>query len=429
MNKKQKLAIDRVVGYALCLVLRIPALILEGVLKRKHVMPPVESPKRIVVAKYLGIGSILQATPMLKGLKDRYPDAQLIFISLQSNKGLLSKYEFIDEVLCVNDSSIFQITLTSFRVIAELISRKVDLFLDLEVHSTYGSLMCLLSCSKNRLGFSLEDRDYKAFMYTHLLYLNTSFPIRYCYSQLGQLAGMAPTSGKEEPICPVLTEKDLARVRKQIEATFNFPHKGIIAINPNASDLRYERRWSRAGFAAVAKYLTQEGYAVALVGASAEHDYVQGIIQLLGNEAGGVRNIAGAFPLLDFFGFLGQCSLVITNDSGVMNMALTLPIPQLLLAGPVNPEQYFIPGNFRTYIYYQTYCSPCTHYIDTPPCAGDNICMQEIKSEEVIAVSERLLRGESVKPKHTVEFSSNSEVLGVLKDRGKIMKIYSEYKS
>ena len=95
-------------------------------------------------------------------------------------------------------------------------------------------------------------------------------------------------------------------------------------------------------------------------------------------------------------------------------MALTLPVPQLLLAGPVNPEQYFIPSDFRTYIYYQTYCSPCTHYIDTPPCAGDNICMQEIKSDEVITVSEQLLRGESVKPKRTVEFLSNSEVLGVL---------------
>ena len=82
MNKKQKKAIDRSVGYFLCLILRIPALILEGVLKRKHAMPPLEPPKIIVVAKYLGIGSILQATPMLKGLKDKYPDSKLIFVSL-----------------------------------------------------------------------------------------------------------------------------------------------------------------------------------------------------------------------------------------------------------------------------------------------------------------------------------------------------------
>ncbi len=428
MNKKQKVAIDRVVGYALCLVLRIPALVLERALRRSHVMPLRESPKRIVVAKYLGIGSILQATPMLKGLKNKYPDAQLIFVSLKSNKGLLSHYEFVDDILCVDDSSIFRIVITSFRVIVELISRKIDLFLDLEVHSTYGSLMCLLSCSKNRLGFSLEDRDFKAFMYTHLLYLNTDFPIRYCYSQLGQLAGMDPPSAKDEPLSPTLSEKDLERGRQQVEAIFDFEHKGIIAINPNASDLRYERRWSRESFAVVARYFTQQGYAVALVGSSAEHGYVQGIVDLLGSDTDRIRNVAGVFSLLEFFAFLGQCSLVLTNDSGVMNMSLTLPVPQLLLAGPVNPEQYFIPNEFRTYIYYRTYCSPCTHYVDTPPCAGDNICMQEIQTEEVIDVCERLLRGENVSPKRSESFSYNSEVLGVLKDRGKIIKIYNEHK-
>ena len=421
MNKKNKIFIDRVVGFALSVILRIPALVLERIFQRNHDMPPRESPKTIVVAKYLGIGSILQATPMLKGLKNKYPDSQLIFISLKSNKGLLSHYEFVDDILCVDDSSIFRIVVTSISVIVELISRKIDLFLDLEAHSTYGSLMCMLSCSKNRLGFSLNDKDYRAFMYTHLLYLNTSFPIRYCYNQLGRLAGMdSPSDRESEPICPTLSEAEVEQVRKRVEITFDFEHKGIIAINPNASDLRYERRWSRTNFAAVARYFTQQGYAVALVGASTENGYVQGIIDLLGNDSDKVRNVAGVFSLLDFFAFLGQCSLVVTNDSGVMNMALTLAVPQLLLAGPVNPEQYFIPNEFRAYIYYQTYCSPCTHYVDTPPCAGDNICMQQILPEEVIDFCERLLRGENVKPKRSVYFSYHYEILGVLKDKGKV---------
>lgn len=419
MNKTHKLFIDRVVGYAFCVVLRVPALILEHFLQRNHVMPPREAPQKIVVAKYLGIGSILQATPMLKGLKTKYPDSQLIFVSLKSNMGLLSRYEFIDDILCVDDSTLFRIILTSLSVIVKLISRKMDLFLDLEVHSTYGSLMCLLSCSKNRLGFSIKDADHTAFIYTHLLYLNTSFPIRYCYNQLGQVAGMDPPPIGSEPLYPALSETDVEQVRTRVKEIFDFEHKGIIVINPNASDLRYERRWSRASFAVVARHFRQQGYAVALVGASAEYGYVQGIIDLLGYDADRARNIAGAFSLLEFFAFLKLCSLVVTNDSGVMNMSLTLPVPQLLLAGPVNPEQYFIPNEFRTYIYYQTYCSPCTHYVDTPPCAGDNLCMQQIQPNEVIECCERLLGGESVNPRRSVSLACNSEVLGVLKDRGK----------
>jgi len=428
MNKKQKKAIDRSIGFVLCIILRIPALCLEMILKRKHDMPPTEAPQRIVVAKYMGIGSILQATPLLKGLKDKYPDSQLIFVSLASNKDLLSHYEFIDDILCVDDSSIFCIVTSSLGVIIQLILKRVDLFLNLEVHSTYGSLMCLLSSSKNRLGFSLEDRDHKAFMYTHLLYLNTDFPIRYCYIQLGRLAGINTPSNVDEPICPTLSEIDLERVSGKIEAIFNFKHKGIIVINPNASDLRYERRWSRQNFADIASHFMRQGYAIALVGSSSEFEYVEGVIKLINGDASRIRNLAGFFSLIDFFAFLKSCSLVLTNDSGVMNMALTLPVPQLLLAGPVSPEQYFVPNEFRTYIYYQTYCSPCTHYVETPPCAGDNICMQLIRPQEVIGACERLLRGENVSPKLAESFTYHSEVLGVLKDRGNIIKIYNEQK-
>jgi len=288
----------------------------------------------------------------------------------------------------------------------------------LEAHSTYGSLMCFLSCSKNRLGFSLEDEDHRAFLYTHLLYLNTNFPIRYCYSQLGQLAGIERPEGSIEPLCPDFHKSDHESVQKKMKEIFNLENSGIIALNPNASDLRYERRWSRENFAAVARYFANQGYAVALVGASSEYEYVEGIVEMVGDGAQKVYNVAGKFSLLEFFVFLKNCCLLVTNDSGVMNMALTLPIPQLLLAGPVDPEQYFLPNDRRTYIYHQTYCSPCTHYIATPPCGGNNICMQLIRFEEVIRICESLLNGQKVKPIRNLLYSYHSEVLGVLKNRG-----------
>jgi len=418
MNKKQKIAIDRVFGLIISLVLRLPALLLEKTLKRNHSMPPSEEPKTIVVAKYLGIGSILQASPMIRDLKRRYPNTRLIFLSLKANQELLSRYKFIDHIICVDDATIIQVLLTSLRATVELIFKRIDLFLDLEAHSTYGSLMCFLSCSKNRLGFSLQDEDHRAFLYTHLLYLNTNFPIRYCYGQLGQLAGIEPSQGIIEPLCPELYEKEFEKAQSKIKELFNFEHLGIIAINPNASDLRYERRWSRAGFASLARYFAKKGYAIALVGASSEHDYVESIVKIMEDGEGKVRNVAGKFSLLEFFAFLKHCRLLVTNDSGVMNMGLTLPVPQLLLAGPVDPEQYFITNSYRAYIYHQTYCSPCTHYIATPPCGGDNVCMQQIQNEEVVEICERLLSGQIVHSKRRILNSYHSEVLGVLKNLG-----------
>lgn len=406
-------------GNILCVVLRIPALILEKVLRRDHSMPPKRPPQFIVVAKYLGIGSIVQATPMLKGLKEKYPSTKIVFLSLATNKGLLSRYDFVDEVVCVDDSSLVRVVTSSILALLYLARKKIDLFIDLEVYSTYGSIMCLLSLAKNRLGFSVEDADFKSFMYTHLLYLNKGFPMRYCYNQIGELAGMDPPSGLAEPLCPSLSHADLELVQAKVHEVFDFEYRGIIALNINASDLRFERRWTRQGFAEVAREFSKKGYAIALVGSRAEREYVQGVIDHLAKDAKHVRNLAGSFSLIEFFAFLRQCCLVVTNDSGVMNMALTLPVPQLLLAGPVDPEQYFIPNDFRTYIYYQTYCSPCTHYVDTPPCAGNNVCMQQIRPGNVIEISERLLAGEYVAPQRSLSLTYKSEVLGVLRDKGK----------
>lgn len=419
MNKKQKIAIDRVFGLILCLTLRLPALLMERTLHRNHRMPPSNHPKKIVVAKYMGIGSILQASPMLQEMKKKYPNALLIFLSLKSNKEFLSRYRFIDHIICVDDSTIFRLLLTSLLAMQELIFARIDIFLDLEAHSTYGSLMCFLSCAKNRLGFSIADEDHRAFLYTHLLYLNTNFPIRYCYSQLGQLAGIEPIHGDLDPICPDLYQSDLERMHEKKKQYFNCGHLGIIAINPNASDLRYERRWSRESFASVARYFAKKGYAVAMVGSSSEREYVESIVKMIGDGAEKVYNVAGIFPLLEFFAFLKSCHLLLTNDSGVMNMGLTLPVPQVLLAGPVDPEQYFITNNYRTYIYHQTYCSPCTHYIAIPPCGGDNVCMQQIQVKEVVKICESLLSGQIVHPKRKILYSYNSEVLGVLKNMGK----------
>ena len=418
MKKKNKILIDRFLGMSLCLILRLPTFIFELVLRRNHYMPP-KSVSTILVAKYIGIGSILQSTPMLLGLKKRYPKAKILYLTTKSNFQLVKSYKFIDDVICIDDRSFFKTIVSSANAIAQLISKRIDIFIDLELHSIYGSLMALFSCAKNRLGFFVDNANFKAYMYTHLLFFNSNFPIRHCYNQLAQLAGVNPQDIQEDLIFPsIISDTIYLKIKKQIKQSFDYNYKGLIAINPNASDTSLERRWSQESFAKVSNHFANQGYAIALVGSRPEHDYVNQIIGMVANNKKIIKNFAGVFSLLEFFVFIKNCNLLLTNDSGVMNMALTTTTPQLLLAGPVNPNQYFIKNDFRSYIYYQTYCSPCTHNVDSPPCGGDNKCMQEISVEEVISTAESLLSGKIVTSKHKIIFSSDYETLGVLKNKG-----------
>jgi len=44
-------------------------------------------------------------------------------------------------------------------------------------------------------------------------------------------------------------------------------------------------------------------------------------------------------------------------------------------------------------VYHRIYCSPCLHETGEPPCRGNNICMQRIEVDSVLAATRRVLAG------------------------------------
>lgn len=418
MNKQRKQLIDRIVGFLLVILLRVPAFVLETLLRRNHDLSSAPPPQRIVVAKYIGIGSILQALPMTKSLKEAFPNADIVFLSTKQNKELLSRYDFIDVVWFVDDESIYGLLKSCALLLPRMITARIDVFIDLEVHSHFGSLMTLLSCARNRLGFSRQDTTYKAFMYTHLLYFNNGFPIRNCYLQLARLLNVRPLGSNECLPFPNVRTHETDNVERIIATEIGMKNKGIVALNPNASDLRFERRWGQRKFADLAQHYAMEGYQVVMLGAKNERSYVQNIVDQVTTPHNVVKNMAGIFSLLEFFHFLTKVDLLVTNDSGIMNIGLTMNLPLVLLSGPVDPEQYLIPRENRAYIYKKPYCSPCTHYVHTPPCGGEKYCMEAISVKEVIEVSDSLLSGGKVRSvTDRITNDGSMSVFGVLRDR------------
>jgi hypothetical protein len=76
-----------------------------------------------------------------------------------------------------------------------------------------------------------------------------------------------------------------------------------------------------------------------------------------------------------------------------MHFSIALDRPTVCLFGPVSPDHYGVRKTNVETLYHPVYCSPCAHEIDTPPCAGVNICMQLITVPEVLAAVQRQLQG------------------------------------
>ncbi len=381
MKTHTKVILDDWFGKLAVIILNFSARFLGAILSINHSLE--KTPGRIVVCKFLGMGSIIQATPLLQTLRKNFPSSEIIFITSQANRSLLESIQSVDKVLCVDDRNTFRVITGTFAVLKSLWAKKADLYIDLETYSYYSTAVATLSCARNRFGFYRVERNIRMGVYTHMMFFNARAPISQSYLQMARLAGC--TTMVETIYRFPISNNVRSAAKEKISVSCGNSEGGIIVINPNASDLRIERRWPKENFTSLAKKLrlTYPQKTILLIGAANEKDWVNEIHQKLDDETGKkVFNVAGLFSLGELFAVIDSAEIIITNDTGPMHISFSLGRPTISLFGPASPSQYGQnPSAFG--VYKNIYCSPCVHDFLTPPCKGDNQCMKQITVEEV----------------------------------------------
>ncbi len=394
MNHRRRILADRLIAVPTAFFFNGFARLLGKLIKRDHSITSVNV-TRIVVAKLIGMGSILQATPLLKALKARFPQARLTFVTMRSNQEFVERLSCVDELLILDDQNVFRMALTTLRTITALIRCGADLYLDLEVYSAFSSLLALWALTRNRIGFYRHSAAFKKGIYTHLVYFNSRMPIRQLYLQLGRVIGVP--AGQSELTGPIrIDDRDRAGLPGILSQTSGWRlGKPYIVMNPNASDLLLERRWPIEHAIAAVSELVSLGHQVALIGAANERPFVQSLHDRLAPEVREkVASTAGCLTLGELVALIDQASCVLTNDTGPMHIAIALRRPTVCLFGPANPEHYGQELPHIEIFYSQIFCSPCLYEADQPPCNGNNICMQRIDPHAVVKAVRRFVDSE-----------------------------------
>ncbi len=287
MKTKSKVILDEWFGRLAVNILNIFARILGKILGINHSFNKI--PERIVVCKFLGMGSIIQSTPLLQTLRKSFPRAQIYFVTAKANEALLNKTHSINEVWCIDDKNISTILSSSWKLLRKLWKKKADLYIDLETYSYYSTAIATLSLSRNRLGFYRAERNIRLGVYTHMMFFNPRAPIAESYLQMGRLVGCREIETGLFPYSVSEQERDnCIKILAQInpESTSRY-----IVINPNASDLRIERRWPLENFAALISRLSLEFPKLNfyLIGTKSEYAWVEQLNQMISES---VRRIA-----------------------------------------------------------------------------------------------------------------------------------------
>ena len=383
MTFRQRISLDRWLAVPLAVVVNAVVRILGVLLHRDHTIRR-ETTRQIVVCKLVGMGSVIQASPLLRALKATYPDARLTFLTLKGNRNLLGRLDGVDDVLCLDDSGAFAMLSTTIAALLKMAGMRVDHYFDLEVYSGFSCLLSVFSLAQNRLGFYRHSNRFKKGIYTHLVFFNTRMPVRRLYLQLGRVAGIPADS--DDRLGPIrIDPSERESMRQHISALGVDVSQPYILVNPNASDLLLERRWPEASFVTALSELSKAGKQLVLMGSPAEAPLVQSLRARVPDALRTrVFDTAGLLPLGEAFALIEGAACVLTNDTGPMHMAFALARPTVCLVGPADPIHYGLEMPWIVTLYARVPCSPCIYEVDEPPCHGNNVCMQRLLPDFVV---------------------------------------------
>jgi ADP-heptose:LPS heptosyltransferase len=384
MKVSKQLFLDKFVLAPVILLLNVTIRFAGIIFKPRHNLQ--ENFKTIVVCKYKGMGSIVQSSVLLQNLRMQYPSAKIVFVSTSANKALLDLYPFLDTQILLDDSGIGKLIKSFPSFWYKIAKLRPDIFYDLEIYSNFSSLMVGLSFAKNRVGFYLRSSHFKHGIYSHQLFFNTTAPIHQAYMQMFRLTGNNSKCNSLYGFDSIKNDFDAILQKYKVSKS------SYILINPNASDLRIERRWPLENFKNLMQkiLLHYPEYDIVIIGSKGEMQYAD---QLIDEANPKIKSVAGKTSLKELISLIASSKVMVTNDTGPMHLAFSTQTRTLALFGPSKPEQfdYFIKGKS---IYKQVYCSPCVHEFQIPPCKGENVCMQKILVEEAFSELTTLLENE-----------------------------------
>jgi predicted lipopolysaccharide heptosyltransferase III len=337
--------------------------------------------KNILVIKLRYIGDVLLATPVLRALKAKFPQARLTMAVNRGTEDVLRRNPDVDEIVPVERRGM----IPYMQFLADMRRRRFDCVIDL-TDGDRSAVLAWATAAPVRIGLNDEHR-WRGLLYTAVAKRGRD-SVHRIDQDLDALRAIGLDPG---PILPVLKtsehdDQEAAKLLEEIAAGTNGSRKKgpLVILQPSA---RYWfKAWPAERFAELADRLTASFDCQVVIGGTEQDRPLAESIQSKARSR--PVNIAGRTTLLQHAAVLKRCQLFVGNDNGPMHMAAALDVPVIALFGPSNPAEWGPRGGCVDVIYKGLDCRRCFH----PTCErGEQSCMKQITVEEVFSIAQRSL--------------------------------------
>jgi len=343
--------------------------------------PADPEPRRILLIKFWGMGSLVCAAPLAAALRARHPAAEIDLLTFDFQKQTAEFLGFADRVITLAPRSLGDFLGATVRLLGELRRRRYSAVVDLEFFSKFTAILAWATGAPVRIGFQFRPID-RGDLFTHPVPFNDRLHVIRIFRSLGRPLGVDDAAAAYPRLSPA--SADLAAARRLLGPAGE--RAAYVALNPNVSEQSADlRRWPIERYAEVARALEAEGVGVVLVGGPADRAYVGDLATRIG-PLDGIVDLSGRCTIGELAAVLQGAAALVTSDTGPMHLAVGLGTPVVAFFGTETPQLFGPLGAGHAVIRRDLACSPCLTVYNEKifRCPYGNSCMQEIGVAEVL---------------------------------------------
>jgi ADP-heptose:LPS heptosyltransferase len=348
---------------------------------------PLANVRKIVVLRPNAVGDFVFSLPCLHALRSTYADAQIVYIGKEWHAGFLADRPGpVDKVVVMPqcpgiglpaDVQVDPQPLQHF--IDAMREAEFDLALQIYGGGHYSNPLIRRFGARLTIGMKAADA-------APLDRWVSYGPLQNRRLQMLEVASLAGADtlriGRELQV----TEQDR---RQAAEVLAPAPAKPLVMLQPAANDRR--RRWPAERFAAVADVLAGAGALIAVNGTAQEAQVVREVIERMRYPA---LDLCGQLSLSALCGLLERSTLLVSNDTGPLHLALAIGTPcvgiywltNLIESAPLRQHRH------RPALSVRIHCPVCGAENLKQRCGHDVSFVDDVSCDEVTGLAVELFR-------------------------------------
>ncbi|MDD5116130.1 MAG: lipopolysaccharide heptosyltransferase II [Candidatus Omnitrophica bacterium] len=338
--------------------------------------------RRILIVRTDRIGDVLLSTPVIKALRQKYPQAYISMLVSPYARDIVEGNPYLDEVIIYDKDGKHRSWVRSLKFAGYLRKKRFDLAVILHPANRV-HILTFLAGIPRRLGYDRKFGFLNNLKRAHTKQQGLMHEAEY---NLDLLKELGVEGDARELFIPIRPESE-KWVDEFFAACGIKKTDRLLAVNPGASCP--SKIWPQDNFAHVAGILARRHNFKVLILSGPKDTTLAGLVaRKIGAQA---INLSGKTSVSNLASVLKRCSLFISNDSGPVHIASSLGVPVISIFGRnqpgLSPRRWGPIGKRDAYLHKDVGCIQCLAH----NCRKEFACLKAISVEDVLSAAESIL--------------------------------------